>query len=566
MNPSQNISIQLEGIGDLISNKKFRVPAYQRAYAWEEDHVTSLLNDLTDSITNKEKEYFLGSVVVTSGDTNRFEVVDGQQRLTTISLIINAIKTVFSLDGDDQMVDSLQADFLTSLDRKTRENEPKLILNETDNELFQHIIQKDSEHHSLSVKKDLKSKTPSNIKLINAYQQCFNYFNEESKLQRDSEEYLQSWLDYIQHSAKVILVISPDDSNAFVIFETLNDRGLDLAISDLLKNYLFHKSAERLEETKNRWAKMTALLESTSDDPLVVTYLRHYAMSQYGLIREKELFSVLKRKITSKRLAVDFSEKLDKNAITYGALINANHEYWKIYNDLELEKSVKVFNLLGMVQIRPLLLSIINNFSNHEISKAFKALVSVAIRYQIVGGIGGGYLENLYAQTALQITAKKIISAKQILEEFKNLPTDETFKEAFSIANISKAKVARYYLSEIENYENSEMIPNPDTKVINLEHILPQTYDSNSVWADIFDEDEHKSYFRRLGNMCLLSSGINSELDNLAPYQEKLGFYKKANFNHTNQLQMYECWTKENILKRQLIMADKALRIWSLHI
>ncbi|MDM1303241.1 DUF262 domain-containing protein [Acinetobacter indicus] len=563
---SQNISIQLEGIGDLISNKKFRVPAYQRAYAWEEDHVTSLLNDLKDAIANKEREYFLGSVVVTSGDTNRFEVVDGQQRLTTISLIINAIKTVFALDGDHQMVDSLQADFLTSLDRKTRENEPKLILNEIDNELFQNIIQKDSEHHNIFLRRDFKSKTPSNLKLINAYQQCFQFFNEESKLQRDSEEYLQNWLDYIQHSAKVILVISPDDSNAFVIFETLNDRGLDLAISDLLKNYLFHKSAERLEETKNRWAKMTALLESTSDDPLVVTYLRHYAMSQYGLIREKELFSVLKRKITSKRLAVDFSEKLDKNAVTYSALINANHEYWKNYNNLELEKSIKVFNLLGMVQIRPLLLSIINTFNHIEINKAFKVLVSVAIRYQIVGGIGGGYLENLYAQTAQQISSKKIETAKQILEEFKNLPTDETFKEAFSIANISKAKIARYYLSEIENSENSEIIPNPDTKVINLEHILPQTYDSSSVWADLFNEDEHKSYSRRLGNMCLLSSDINSELDNLAPYDEKLQFYKKASFIHTNQLGIYESWTKDNILKRQIIMAEKAVKIWSLNV
>lgn len=564
MTPSQNISIQLEGIGDLISNKKFKVPAYQRAYAWEEEHVSSLLNDLKDAIINKEKEYFLGSLVVTSTNTNRLEVVDGQQRLTTISLIINAIKTVFSVDGDDQMVDSLQADFLTSLDRKTRENEPKLILNEIDNELFQQIIQKNSNHHYLSIKKDLKIKVSSNEKLLNAYQQCFKFFSEESKQQRDSEEFLQTWLDYIQQHAKVILVVSPDDSNAFVIFETLNDRGLDLAISDLLKNYLFHKSGERLDETKNRWAKMTALLESTSDEPLVVTYLRHYAMSQYGLIREKDLFSVLKKKISSKRLAVDFSEKLDNNALVYSALINANHDFWKNYNDLELEKSIKVFNLLGMVQIRPLLLSIINKFNKVELSIAFKKLVSVAIRYQIVGGIGGGYLENLYAQTAQQIAQDKITTAKQIIEEFKNLPTDETFKDAFSIVTVSKAKVARYYLSEIENFDDAEKIPNPDVKIINLEHILPQTYDSNSYWGKYFSEEDHKSYYRRLGNLCLLSTELNSQLDNLASYEEKLVSYKDASFNHTKRLEIYEVWTKENILKRQLEMAEKAIKIWAL--
>ena len=83
-------------------------------------------------------------------------------------------------------------------------------------------------------------------------------------------------MDYLETNLKVILVTAPDDSNAFVIFETLNDRGLELAISDLLKNYLFHKSGEKIEETKNRWLSMVVVLESASDDPLIVTYLRYH--------------------------------------------------------------------------------------------------------------------------------------------------------------------------------------------------------------------------------------------------------------------------------------------------
>ena len=81
----------------------------------------------------------------------------------------------------------------------------------------------------------------------------------------DEEEELHAWLDYLDTNLKVILVIAPYDSNAFVIFETLNDRGLELAISDLLKNYLFHRAGDKIEEAKNRWLTMNAILEGASD-------------------------------------------------------------------------------------------------------------------------------------------------------------------------------------------------------------------------------------------------------------------------------------------------------------
>ena len=88
MSQIQHISIQLEGIGSVLKGKRFKVPAYQRSYAWEIDQVEALMNDISDAIKNKEKEYFLGSIVVTVGENNRYQVVDGQQRLTTVSLII----------------------------------------------------------------------------------------------------------------------------------------------------------------------------------------------------------------------------------------------------------------------------------------------------------------------------------------------------------------------------------------------------------------------------------------------------------------------------------------------
>ncbi len=287
MSQIQHLTINLEGVGTVLKSRRFKVPAYQRSYAWEPEHVEALLEDIRDAIANKEKEYFLGSMVVTSADSNRFEVVDGQQRLTTVSLIILAIKEIFRRDEDYEVVVSLKSDFLASTDRRSKEREPKLILNEVDNEIFQDLI----EDYESAVAK--KMRRPSHKRLVAAAEYCFKYMEELCSKSKDSEEELHTWLDYIEKQLKIIVVVAPDDSNAFVIFETLNDRGLDLAISDLVKNYLFHRSGDKIEETKNRWLSMVATLESASDDPLIVAYIRHFSMARYGLIREKDLFTLL---------------------------------------------------------------------------------------------------------------------------------------------------------------------------------------------------------------------------------------------------------------------------------
>lgn len=102
MSQIQQLNISLEGIGAVLKSRRFRVPAYQRSYAWEVDHVDALLEDIREAISNKEREYFLGSIVVTADESGRFEVVDGQQRLTTISLVLAAIKEIFYLDEDHE--------------------------------------------------------------------------------------------------------------------------------------------------------------------------------------------------------------------------------------------------------------------------------------------------------------------------------------------------------------------------------------------------------------------------------------------------------------------------------
>ncbi len=135
------IDIDLKGISTLLKNYQFQVPPYQRSYAWENEHVEALLNDVNQAIQDEEHEYFLGSVVVTGpSPERRFEVVDGQQRLATTSLLIAAIKDKYRELGDSQTERATREEFLAKFDRRTKDYEPRLALNEIDNELYQKLI------------------------------------------------------------------------------------------------------------------------------------------------------------------------------------------------------------------------------------------------------------------------------------------------------------------------------------------------------------------------------------------------------------------------------------------
>jgi len=557
MSQMQEIKIHLDGVSNVLKTKRFRVPAYQRSYSWESEHIQSLLNDVNDAIKNKEKEYFLGSIVVTGPAEQRYEVVDGQQRLTTVSLLIAAIKDIFERDGDTEVVSSVKTEFLASTDRKTKEKEPKLVLNEVDNELYQELID------GIQKTDGTKYQRQSHKRLLEAAKSIYKYIEDLCSNSKDAEADLHAWLDYLEINLKVIVVTAPDDSNAFIIFETLNDRGLELAISDLLKNYLFHRSGEKIEETKNRWLSMVAVLESASDDPLVVTYLRQFVMSKYGLVREKELFGLVKKKITSKRTALQFSTELADTAKVYSALINTDHEHWNKF-DASVRENILIINLLGMTQIRPLLLAILEKFDQTNVKKSFEKLVSAAVRFQIVGGVGGGSLERMYAETARSVSDGTISTVQELLKAFVSLPTDSLFEQAFSIASISKQSLARYYLRALEEgvmSKEEEKVPSKDTERVNLEHILPITLSQD--WAAEWSAEDARAFQKRIGNLALVSAKGNSTVGN-ENFDEKKKLFSKSTFHFTSIIGQNKTWGKNEIDARQKLMAKNAVKVWSI--
>ncbi len=562
MSSLEQMDINLEGIGHALADKLLSVPTYQRSYAWEDQHVRDLLEDVHNAVHNNEPEYFLGSIVVTSRTSDRPEVVDGQQRLATTSILLSAIRDWFHSNDDHEAAKEIQRDYLWRINLRTRYIVPNLKLNEGDHDYYEKRI--------LSLPDDPDRNTrplkQSHRRIDKAAILAREHIEKIVSSSPSPDEELLDWIEYIKDNVKVILVSVPTYANAFTIFETLNDRGLDLAISDLLKNHLFHMSDNRISEVQERWITMNGALETVGGENIVVDYIRHLWSSIYGLTREKDLYDRIKQKVNNQRNAIQLSTNLSHNANIYSAIINPMHELWNNYGTTCREHMTTI-NTLRMIQIRPLILSILDVFEPSEVKKTLPLMVSWGVRLRISGALGGGVLERYYSERAKEVRSGKIKTAVGLRDAMKNVvPGDKQFETDFSTATVSYTYLARYYLRALENQSRGqsmpELVPNPNEEVVNLEHILPRN--PSPAWSHI-DEETAAAFYPRIGNMALLRSKVNIQIGNDG-FLEKRPFFKESEFKVTSSLQEYQEWGHEQIEERQKILAELAVTTWSLKI
>jgi uncharacterized protein with ParB-like and HNH nuclease domain len=252
---SDKTKIDHVGIGHVLETYALAVPSNQRSYSWKEEQIDDLLVDVGTAIETGEKEYFLGSIVLTKPDEGRPCVVDGQQRLASVSMIFAAIRDYLLGIAENEVANAIAAQFLHTTDKWKRTEEPKLQLSSQDTLFFQnHVLAKpgSGERQNATVN---KLSPDSHKRIAAAFKKIQGHVKDITSKTHDSMGLLQKWEHYLQTSAKVLVLSVEDESNAFQIFETLNDRGLDLATSDLLKNYLFGKAGkDRLESIKHHWS------------------------------------------------------------------------------------------------------------------------------------------------------------------------------------------------------------------------------------------------------------------------------------------------------------------------
>ncbi len=548
------IDFKHDGIGHFLSDNFLKVPLYQRSFAWEVENVKELFDDITNSYPD---EYFIGTIVVTDrGDY--LEIVDGQQRLATVSLFFIAVRDFLKEIGEEDRATEIEREFIFKRSYRDKEIKQKLTLNDVDNEFYV---------RALIGNESIEPLRASHNRLMDAYN--FLKVHIENKYKSENLNGLLDLVDFLKDKLLIITVTVSDDVNAFTVFETLNDRGLILSQTDLIKNYLFNKAGDRIEEAKDKWTRFTGAIESGINEEEILNYIRYYWSSKYGLTREKELYKNIKEKIKNKNQSITFLSNLEKNSEVYLAILNPNHPLW---NNFPPECSEYISELLELrlVQNRPLLIALLEIWKDkpEEVKKALKLIVSWSVRNLITGKIGSGTLEKEFSKQAKLINEGEINSAKKLLNSIKHLiPTDEEFKTAFEIATVSKAYIARYYLRKLEQTyrTTAELEPIKNPEKANLEHILPvNPTDLQRDWPS-FDENLHKTYYRKIGNLTLLDKTMNSDIGN-GPFKNKKSIYINSELVITRDLAKYDDWTPSEIEERQKEFAGRAIKIWDLKI
>lgn len=559
MTDSDKWEFNPDGIGHILNDRQLKVPIYQRSYSWGPQQLNDFWTDLSGAKSAQQPQYFLGNIVLSGeGADSGHVIIDGQQRLATTMILLAAIRNEYRRRSDDKAKDIVQEEYIAKWDLRTRCSAPRLRLNSEDDAFFSPLVVEDANPAKLTI-------IHSSHTLIKDALQFFEKKIESAMDIAGSNwsDALADWVDFLKDSVRVIVVDVPTEADAFLIFETLNDRGADLTIADLLKNYLFRHSGNSLETVRDGWVRALGALEISAENSVFTTFLRHLWSSKYGATREKDLYASIKERVTTQTQAIEFSQELVLASRDYAALLNSEHERWTELGTVS-EKNLQTLNRLDLEQMRPLLLAVMKHFSGTELKTTLKALVSWGVRGLIVGGIGGGKTERAYSQAAVRVRDGEIKDTAELLSELSPIvPPDSEFKASFSKARVTRSRLCRYYLDVIERIQNGtlepELVPNNDEEQVNLEHILPQNPRENT-WNQ-FDEDEKKIWPHRLGNMALLRKSENARIGN-EEWASKQPILRNSSLTLTQEAGSENAWSKDVIERRQEHMSELAIAAW----
>lgn len=551
-----------QAIGTTISSHWLQVPAYQRSYSWDDEHVLALFEDLANAIAANDR-YFLGSIIMTPSD-DRLEVIDGQQRLATTTMLIAAIRDYIFQHENTERAKVLEQEYLMSKDAFTLAINPRLRLNRDDGDFFTaHVLVSPDD-----ATRNAKPTKRSHRRIAAAAELARNFVKKSVSHYRESDRAsrLLAWIKYLKSDACAICFTVPDHANAYTLFETLNDRGLELSQADLVKNYLFScVGKHNLDEAQQNWAEMLGALEAVGGRDMTATYIRHQWISRHGHARDRGLYKRIKQEIKSEELSAAFSKDLCESAPTYAAILSSQQPFWKEYGE-DAKSYIDAIRSLGVERLRPLLLAVLREFSDKkEATKVLKMMVSWSVRFLIAGAPAGTVEEHLNA-AAHEVARQAVTDAKSLAKALtKIVPTDKEFQAKFETATASKGPLIHYYLRAIENsYDSSEGDPakvvNLRTDVVNIEHIMPEN--PSTDWK--FDADTMDAYCYRLGNLTLMRNRPNSLAGNLG-FPKKKAFYKQEqSLQMTKAIVNYADWGPDQIEERQRDMAQRAIKIWKL--
>lgn len=543
----------------------YRIPRFQRDYSWTDDEWEDLWADLMGTLQPEgESAHYMGYLVLQSSDDKTFEVIDGQQRLTTVSIIVLAVlKNLQRLidSGNDseankRRMEQIRQTYVGYLDPVTLVARAKLTLNRNNNSYFQdylvplgHLPQRGfraSEH---------------------LLRKAFEWFDrrvaEYLKKSTGTEGMrLAQFVEDMSDRLFFTMITVTDELNAYKVFETLNARGVRLSATDLLKNYLFsvldrgRDIDHELRNLEERWEAMVGRLGAES----FPDFLRAHWNSRRPFARQAELFKTIRSQVNSREAVFQLLRELEQDLDTYLALSSPEASDWP--QDIkEFASTLRTFNVR---QPLPLLLAARRTFDAPDFSGLMRACVVISMRFNVICSYGTAEQERTYNAVAERIARGEIKNLGSALAVMQGVyPNDATFRAAFAEKAIRTTqsrnnRVVRFILCALEKHlSDADYSFTSDS--FNIEHVLPQN--PQAGW-ETFSDEEADALTYRLGNMTLMQAGQNKNLGNAA-YEDKRAVFQQSGFAITRKLATEHAeWTPERIAAHQNWMAAQATAIW----
>ncbi|MFW8565351.1 DUF262 domain-containing protein [Orrella sp. 11846] len=563
-NTSNNTFRQLLGNG-LI----YRVPPFQRDYSWTEDEWDDLWQDITALYEDEgEPAHYMGYLVLQSSDNKRFDIIDGQQRITTISVMILAglsyLKDLIAYDLDaennQRRKEQFQNSYIGYVDPVSLIPRAKLELNRHNNKFYQTYLV------PLEVLPQ-RNLNASEHQLRKAFHWFKERISQRFERTTDSGQQFAAMLDSLVDKLFFTVITVTDELNAFKVFETLNARGVRLSATDLLKNYLFSviSSGElhdiEIRALEDRWERIVGLLGSES----FPEFLRIYWNSRHRLVRKSDLFKTIRRHVTTREEAFSLVRELDYSAEVYAVLRDPMHRDWH----LEEREALQQLLMFNVRQPLAMLMTCYRHFYEHQrenFRRILRAISVVSLRYNVICGLPSHEQERVYNSIARKLTIGEHTDIHAVFSALQEVyPKDPVFKAAFTTktlktTNSRNKKVVRYILFALEKQRSGQCFDFESSRY-NLEHILPEH--PSEDW-NYMDETQQDRCIYRLGNMTPLEADTNRDLGN-GSFQSKITAYRESQFQITRSVaEKYTSWDESKIEARQRSMADLAVTIWKI--
>lgn len=598
-------------VEEAFSNCFFIIPDYQREYVWQDKEVNKLLQDICDEYdATRDEEYFIGTVLVSEGKDNALEVIDGQQRLTTLFLVLCALKHLL---GDNAEIDNLIATKKIGADGKSKMNFRLNLRYEGAEDFCMNVADSPSPDELRARLIDSRGKLFGSLEnLCNAYHSIILFLTDKytrnHQLDIDS---LGRFLGYLANHV-VFIQIKTSVSRALKIFETINERGVGLNSMDLLKNLLFtHVRHDQFSELKNNWKKITEPLEKNKEKPL--RFLRYYLMANYPvkgmgdkkepIIREDQIYDWLTIPENAELCGYKedpflFVRKLSEGVNCYIHFSNGK--------DRNGHDSIPMDNLRklcgGAFSLHFILLLAANRLPDHLFDYLVNSLETFLFYFIVTKSTTRDlernfslWADELRSISELPSEAEKKASlqafidkhlksgAKDKLDEF-----EDDFKR-FSFHSLQQYRI-RYILAKLTQhvdmaYRGEKKPGRLDNYLkLEIEHILPDT--PKADFKEDFESnhpDTSYDYMKnKLGNLTLLEKPINivagrKYFEHKIPHYKQSGNYLTRSIVETPQvgqntsidrinetLISFDEWSAETIEDRQKMLTDLAKQVWKI--